>query len=183
MFVHEQFCLSQRQNQGLLSAQNLQPRVIAFQREKSRLKWRSMTLDIAKNLRRRRTITIQCQDSNGWTITVQCLLMSNFDCFGGRTGFSFFLENLQPRVLAFRRNQSRFKWRSITLDIVKNLRRHRIITIQCQDNNSWTVIVQCLLMINFDCLRGKNGFSILQRTCSLVSQISNETNLASTRFL
>jgi len=32
-------------------------------------------------------------------------------------------ENLYPRVLAFQRDPSCFKWSSITLDIVKNLRR------------------------------------------------------------
>jgi len=31
--------------------------------------------------------------------------------------------NLYPRALAFQRDPSHFKWSSITLDIVKNLRR------------------------------------------------------------
>jgi hypothetical protein len=33
--------------------------------------------------------TKPCLDSNSWTLTIQCSLMSNFDCLGGRTGFSF----------------------------------------------------------------------------------------------
>jgi hypothetical protein len=32
---------------------------------------------------RGRTVTVQCLDGNSWTITVQCLLMSNFDYLGG----------------------------------------------------------------------------------------------------
>ena len=36
------------------------------------------------------------------------------------------------------------KWSCITLDIVKNSRRGRTVTVQCQDSNGWTVTVQCL---------------------------------------
>ena len=32
-----------------------------------------LTLDIIKNLRRRQTVIVQCQDSNGWTLTILCL--------------------------------------------------------------------------------------------------------------
>jgi len=89
MFVDEQFCLPLRQNWVLLPLKNLHPRVLAFQRDKSRFKWSSITLDIVKNHKRGRTVTIQYQDGNSSTVTVQCLLMSNFVCLRGRTGFSF----------------------------------------------------------------------------------------------
>jgi hypothetical protein len=55
---------------------------------KERNDWKK-DLDILNNLRRGRTVTFQYQDSNNWTVTVQCLLMSNFDYLRGRTGFSF----------------------------------------------------------------------------------------------
>ena len=37
-------------------------------------------------MRRGRTVTIQCLDSNSWTVTFQCLLMSNLDSLGGKLG-------------------------------------------------------------------------------------------------
>ena len=46
------------------------------------------------------------------------------------------LENLVPRFLAFQRNQSRLKWSSITLYIIKNMRRGRTVIVQYQDSNS-----------------------------------------------
>jgi len=33
-------------------------------------------------------------------------------------------------------------WSSITLDMVKNLRRGQTVTVRKQDSNSWTVTVQ-----------------------------------------
>ena len=51
-------------------------------------------------MRRGWTVTIQYQDSNSWTVTVQCLLMCNFDCLGGKTGFSF-LRELVASCLSF----------------------------------------------------------------------------------
>ena len=89
MFVNEQFCLPYRLYWVLLPLQNLQPRFLAFQREPSCLKWSSETLDIVKNLNRGRTVTVQYQDGNSWTLTLQCLLISNFACLKGYTGFSF----------------------------------------------------------------------------------------------
>ena len=132
--------------------------------------------------------TKQYLDSNSWLVTVQYSLMSNFEFLWGRTGFYFllswgqnwillFTQNLQPRVLAFQRDQSRLKWSSITPDIVKNLKRGRIVTVQFLDSNSWIITIQCLLMSNFDCLGGRTRFSFIHRTCSLMSQLSNETNL------
>ena len=52
--------------------ENLQPGVLAFQRDQPRLKRSSITLDIVKNLRRGQTVTVQYLDSNGQTVTVQC---------------------------------------------------------------------------------------------------------------
>jgi hypothetical protein len=61
--------------------------------------------------------------------------MNNFDYLKCRTVFSF-LHRLVACVLAFQRDPSRFKWSSITVDIVKNLRRDGIVTVQNQDSNS-----------------------------------------------
>jgi hypothetical protein len=47
-------------------------------------------------------------------------------------------------ILAFQHNQPCLKQSSITLDIVKNLRRGRTVTVQYLDSNGWTVTVQCL---------------------------------------
>jgi hypothetical protein len=44
--------------------------------------------------------------------------------------------------LAFQRDQSCLKRSSITLDIVKHLRRGQTVTVQKQDSNSWIVTVQ-----------------------------------------
>jgi hypothetical protein len=45
--------------------------VLAFPRDKSHLKWSSRTLDIVKNMSSVQTVTVQCLDSNSWTIIIQ----------------------------------------------------------------------------------------------------------------
>jgi hypothetical protein len=52
-----------------------------------------------------------------------------------------------PRVLAFQRDQSSLKWSSITLDIVKNMRRGQTVTIQCLDNNSSNIKKGMITMV------------------------------------
>ena len=136
MFVNEQFWLSQRQKWVLLPSEHLQPHVIAFQQDQSRLKQNSITLDIVKNLRRDRTVMVQKQDSNSWTVTVQMFVDERFLLSQRRNWVLLPLKNLQPHVLAFQRDQSRLKRSSITLYIVKNLRRGQIVTVQKQDSNS-----------------------------------------------
>jgi len=49
---------------GFAFLRELVARVLAFQRDQSRLKRSSITLDIAKNLRRGRTVIVQCLNSN-----------------------------------------------------------------------------------------------------------------------
>ena len=49
---------------------------------------------------------------------------------------------LYPHVLAFQRDESLLNRSSITLDIVKNLRRGQKVTVQKRDSNSWTGTVQ-----------------------------------------
>jgi hypothetical protein len=58
---------------GSPSSETLEPRVLAFEPHKPRLKRSSITQDIVKHLMRGRTVTVQYLDSNGWTVTVQCL--------------------------------------------------------------------------------------------------------------
>jgi len=50
------------------------------------------TLDVVKILKRGRTVKVRCQDSNNWIVTVQCLLMSNFDFLGAQLGSPSFIE-------------------------------------------------------------------------------------------
>ena len=80
MFVDDQFLLSWRPNRVLLLTQNLYSRVLAFQPYQCLLKWSFITIDIGKTLSRGRTVTVQYQDCKTWTVTVQCLLISYFDC-------------------------------------------------------------------------------------------------------
>ena len=47
---------------------------------------------MVKNLRRGQTVKVQKRDSNSWTVTVKCLLTSNFDSLRGITGFSLIIE-------------------------------------------------------------------------------------------
>jgi len=51
----------------------------------------------------------------------------------------------------------------------KILRRGQTVTVQEQDSNSWTVIVQMFVDEDCDCLTSKTGFSFIQITCNLMS--------------
>jgi hypothetical protein len=53
------------------------------------------------------------------------------------------------------------KQSSITVDIVKNLRRGQIVTVQCIDSNSWTVTVQDL---------NSNNSNIKKKIITMVEQ-------------
>jgi len=45
-----------------------------------------------KNLRRGQTVTVQKEDSNSWTVTVQVFVESDFDYLRGITAFSLNIE-------------------------------------------------------------------------------------------
>jgi len=74
---------------------------------------------------------------------------------------SFFFIELVASCFSFPTRLILPEMGSITLDIVKNLRRGRTVTFRYQDSNSWIVTVQCFLMSNFDYLRGKTEFFFL----------------------
>ena len=52
------------------------------------------------------------------------------------------LRELVASCLIFPTRPISLKRRSITLDLVKHLRRGQTVTVQKQDNNSWTVTVE-----------------------------------------
>ena len=58
---------------GSPPSENQQPRVLAFQRDQSQLKWSFRTLDIVKNLMSVQTVTVQSQIVivQSQTVTVQ----------------------------------------------------------------------------------------------------------------
>ena len=56
---------------------------------------------------------------------------------------------LVASCLAFQRDQPSLKQRSITIDIVKNMRRCQTVTIQKRDSNTWTVTVQVFVEERF----------------------------------
>src|SRR3990172_8679992 len=108
--------------------------------------------------------------------------MSDFDNLRGRTGFSS--KHRTCILMSCLSKDANFALIGVLqLQIVKNLSRGQTVTVQKGTVTVGQQQSECLLMSDFDYLRGRTGFSSKHQTCSLMSCLSKDASFARIRVL